>query len=127
MTAALHTADLHRVAQEMIDVLTLENQSLMALDFPAAARLLGRKNAAAAALQRQGVAIGPGSRQVARTLLDTAEANRTLLERAIAVQGRVIAAVAQAARVSALPARYGAGGGMATDRTRHAFAVNARA
>ncbi len=122
------TPDLRRAAQEMIDVLTLENQALTALDFPAAARLLARKNAAAA-LHRQGLpgGITAGSQQVARTLLDAAEANRTLLERALAVQGRVIAAVAKAARTSALPARYGARGSLATDRTCHAFALSARA
>ncbi len=120
--------DLRRAAQEMIDVLTLENQALTALDFPAATRLLARKDMAAAALHRQGLpgGITAGSQQIARTLLDAAEANRTLLERALAVQGRVIAAVAQAARASASPARYGARGGLATDRACHAFALSAR-
>ncbi len=123
------TPELRRVVQEMIDVLTLENHSLTALDFPGATRLLGRKNAAAAELQRQGLpsVVAAEAQQVARTLLAAADANRTLLERALAVQGRVIAAVAQAARVSGAPARYGARGVLAADRACHAFALSARA
>jgi len=121
------TLEFRRAVQEMIDVLALENQSLTALDFPAAIRLLGRKNAAAAALQKLRVVTGDGSREVVRDLVDAVEANRTLLERALAIQGRVIGVLAQAARASSAPARYGARGSLATNRACHAFALSARA
>ncbi len=109
-------------ATRLIQVLTAENASLLALDMPAAAALLDEKLAAARGLAQAAVARPaarhPDAAGLALQLRDLAQQNRALLERAIVVQGRVLDMVARAARqgVAQAGGRYGAGGAAALDR-----------
>jgi len=105
-------------ATRLIQVLTAENASLLALDMPAAAALLDEKLAAARGLAQAAVARPADAAGLALQLRDLAQQNRALLERAIVVQGRVLDMVARAARqgVAQAGGRYGAGGAAALDR-----------
>lgn len=119
-------------AARLVQVLTAENATLLALDAPAAAALLEEKLAAARSLAEASAARPaalqtPESAGLALQLRDLAEENRQLLERAIQVQSRVLDMVARAARQGAAQSsgRYGASGAAAADRG--AMALHLRA
>ena len=117
--ASTPTASLIAAAVRLADVLQTENAALVALNMPAAVRLLPEKLAAADAFVAAQAGAGAKGRQatrhrveldaVARRLHDLAAENRRLLERAMLVQARVIATVAKAARATAERAAPGYG------------------
>lgn len=123
-------------ATALANVLTLENDALLAMDFSGATRLSGAKAAALAALKvaRDADALRelPAARlaqaaEVGRRLHQLTLANRQLLECAIQVQGRVLHCIAQAVP-PAVPhgTRYGANGLMARARYGAPMSLSAR-
>lgn len=116
-------------ATRLADVLQAENATLVAMDFPAAGRLLEAKRAATAALgaaQAQALFAPPGMPALAARLTALADDNRRLLERAIVVQRRVLGTVARAAQTALPEPQYGPGGTLAA-RAAAAMALRANA
>jgi hypothetical protein len=120
--------DLSAAIERLAAIVAAENAALRALDLPAAAGLLARKQSAATAM----AAASPGARPTpalhaaAGRLRDLADENRRLLECAIAVQGRVLGIVAAAARAADPAPRYGRSGGYAA-QPASARALSSRA
>ena len=112
---------------KLADAVAAENAALQALDLPAAAALLARKQTAAASLAaaRPAASPTPALRAAATRLRALADENRRLLERAIAVQTRVLGVLAGAARASNPAPRYGRSGGYAA-RPASGWAFSAR-
>ncbi len=96
---------------DLAAVVAAENAALLALDLPAAAGLLSRKQAATAAVAAaRPVPPSLALREAAGRLRDLAAENRRLLEQAIAVQGRVLGVLARAARAAGPAPCYGRSG-----------------
>ena len=113
---------------QLADVLAVENAALRAVDIRRAAAMLGRKQAALAALT-SATAAGPEQRAAMQAavgrLRSLAEENRRLLERAIEVQSRVLGVLAGVARRARAPG-YGRSGAYATPPPQ-GWALSARA
>ena len=113
----------------LVEILEAENAELRALDFKAAGRLLGAKQAATAELtaaQAAALHTQVGLQDLAGRLNALAEENRVLLERAITVQSRVLSTVARAAQAAAPEPHYGPSGKHPV-RTMPAMAIRANA
>ncbi len=121
------TPGLINAIETLADAVAAENAALQALDLPAAAALLARKQTAAAsfAAARPAAAPTPALRAAAIRLRALADENRRLLERAIAVQTRVLGVLAGAARASNPAPRYGRSGSYAA-RPATGWALSAR-
>ena len=100
------TEDLTGLTDRLNQVLTEENELLMALDLPAAVRLLARKRDAVVALQGAlegmdlSVEMDPATiedlRAGVQRLAELGEANRAALEQGLTLQMRLIQTIARA-------------------------------
>ena len=122
--------ELMNATVDLASALAAENAALRAMDLPAAAALLTRKQDAAAAFdaaRKQAPAAGSAAlREAASRLVAQAAENRRLLERAIHVQTRVLGVIAGAARAANPAPRYGRSGAYA-NRPATGWALSARA
>lgn len=120
---------LMRSAQNLMHVLTQENDALTRLDFKLAAALLPTKEAALADLPkhpRTSILLPPLA-LLGERLNALATQNQALLERAIAVQTRIVRIVARAGKPSPAATQYGGQNGRAPSHRAAAMALSTRA
>jgi hypothetical protein len=115
--------EIARIAQNLADVLSRENDALKRMDFSAAVALVPAKEAALANLNKQsaGRLLPPPLVALGQRLGGLAAENQALLERAIAVQTRIVRIVARACTPP--PAAEGYGGPVRRTRSHSSTAM----
>lgn len=116
-----------KAAQNLADILAVENDALKRMNFVDAAALVPAKEAALAQLEQQSDPSTPlPAAEVMQRIGELAAENQALLERAIAVQTRVIRIVARAYTPAGTP-RYGDHGAPLMPQRPAALALSKRA